>query len=66
MQTADSTSMLEVPDVQRKLKVSRSTVFSLIRSGELRSVLIGGRCRRVPVAALEDYIRSLESEDCAQ
>ncbi|WP_308170231.1 helix-turn-helix domain-containing protein [Acrocarpospora catenulata] len=54
--------MLTVPEVMAVLKVSRWTVYSLIRSGELRSVLVGTRCRRVPRTALEEYVSRLCEE----
>jgi len=53
------TEMLTVPEVMAKLKVSRWTVYKLIRSGELDSVLVGDRCRRIPQSALEAYVARL-------
>ncbi len=41
-----------------KLDVGRTTVYALMASGELRSVKIG-RSRRVPAAALEEYVGRL-------
>lgn len=38
--------------------MSRTAVFGLLRSGDLNSVQIGNR-RRVPVAALDNYVASL-------
>lgn len=40
------------------LRVSRSRLFELLASGELRSVQIG-RSRRIPREALESYVRQL-------
>ena len=37
------------------LDVSRTKVFELIRSGELRSLKIGGS-RRIPLSAVEEYL----------
>ena len=45
----------------RMLRLSRTVVYELIRSGRLRSVK-QGRARRVPAAAIRDYIALLESE----
>ena len=42
------------------LSVGRSKVYELMRLGALRSVKIGG-CRRIPRAALADYVASLEA-----
>ncbi|MEU6415679.1 helix-turn-helix domain-containing protein [Microbispora sp. NPDC046933] len=54
--------MLTVPEVMAVLKVSRWTVYNLFRSGELRSVVVGVRSRRVPRAALEEYVTRLCEE----
>jgi excisionase family DNA binding protein len=53
--------MLTVPEVMTALQVGRSTVYDLIRSGELGSVLIRRR-RRVPESALTDYVARLLRE----
>ena len=42
------------------LRLSRSVLYELIRSGQLRTVKQGRR-RLVPVSALADYVASLES-----
>jgi len=42
------------------LGVSRATLFELLSTGELESVKIG-RSRRIPRAALEDYVLRLRS-----
>lgn len=47
--------LLTVPEVMARLKIGRSTVYDLIRSRRLPSITIG-RARRVPVAALRDFI----------
>jgi excisionase family DNA binding protein len=52
------TSSASVPDVMARLQVSRHTVYQLIRSRRLASVTIG-RCRRIPVDALEAYLSTL-------
>jgi excisionase family DNA binding protein len=50
--------MLTVGDAETALKVGRTTVFRLIRTGELASVRIG-RSRRIPAEALEQYLARL-------
>lgn len=50
--------LLKVSDAGAMLGIGRSTVYELIAAGELETVHIG-RCRRVPVAALEEYVRRL-------
>lgn len=43
--------------------VSERTVERLIATGELRSIVVGTRLRRIPVEAIRDYI---ESKDYAR
>jgi excisionase family DNA binding protein len=40
------------------LQVGKHTVYHLIRTRRLRSVLIG-RCRRIPATALREFLDSL-------
>jgi len=54
--------LLTVDEAMAALKVSRWTLYNLIRSGELRSVIVGTRCRRIPRGALEEYIARLSEE----
>jgi excisionase family DNA binding protein len=48
-----------VDEAADALRLSRSALYELIRSGRLRTVKAGRR-RLVPVAALAEYVRSLE------
>lgn len=48
-------------DAARMLGVGRTKVYELMHSGALRSVRVGG-LRRVPVAALDEYVARLEVE----
>lgn len=52
-----------VEEAAEALRLSRSVIYELIRSGRLRTVKQGSR-RLVPVVALQDYLESL-SEDVA-
>ncbi len=52
--------LLTVVEAARLLGVGRSTAYELLASGELESVHIG-RSRRIPVAAVENYVESLRS-----
>jgi excisionase family DNA binding protein len=61
------TDVADVPDLLygveeavAALRLSRSVLYELIRSGQLRTVKQGRR-RLVPVSALADYVASLES-----
>ena len=50
--------LFTVAQVMARLQIGRHTVYDLIRSRRLRSVLIG-RCRRIPATALRDFLNSL-------
>lgn len=51
---------LTLADVAETLNVSSAQVYSLVRSGDLPAVKIGGRGQwRVEATALEDYIQRL-------
>ncbi|MFD8596119.1 helix-turn-helix domain-containing protein [Kitasatospora sp. NPDC059646] len=47
---------LTVEEAARRLGVGRTTMFALIRTGEVPSIPIG-RLRRVPAEALTEYVR---------
>lgn len=51
-----------VLEVAAILGISRESVFALLRTGKLRSVLIGKRNRRVTSAQLDAYLDSLETQ----
>jgi excisionase family DNA binding protein len=59
-----STTVLTVDQVATRLRVSRWTVYNLIRSRELPSFTIG-RCRRISESALNDYIARRSEEEAA-
>lgn len=50
--------MLTVEEAAKLLRIGRTTAWSLVKSGELRSVLIG-RLRRVPAAEVHAYAYQL-------
>jgi excisionase family DNA binding protein len=62
--TTNGTARVVVPVVYRveeaaeALRLSRSIVYELIRSGRLRTVKVGSR-RLVPVEALSEYVAEL-------
>ncbi|GAA0694152.1 hypothetical protein GCM10010193_56100 [Kitasatospora atroaurantiaca] len=49
------TELLTVPEAMARLKISRSTVYDLIRTRQLASITIG-RARRIPAHALTALI----------
>lgn len=56
--------LLPIAEAGKVLGVSRSTMFNLVRAGEIESVCIGNR-RLIPVAALREYVERLRSESRA-
>jgi len=56
--------LLTAEDAAERLGIGRTTMFALIRSGAVESVLIG-RLRRIRVADLERYINHLTVAEAA-
>ena len=53
--------LLTVSEAAEMLAISRSKLYELIASNAIRSVRIDGS-RRIPIAALTDYINQLMEE----
>jgi excisionase family DNA binding protein len=53
--------MLTAEQAADALSIGRTTVYALIKTGELRSLLIG-RLRRIPVDAITAYTARLAAE----
>lgn len=51
----DDRYLLTPSEVARRLSISKSFCYRLIAAGDIPSVVIGGRARRVPVQALKAY-----------
>jgi excisionase family DNA binding protein len=65
---ADVPNVREIPrllytieESAHALSIGRTRVFDLVRTNQLRSVKIG-KSRRVPLDALQEYVRSIEDE----
>jgi excisionase family DNA binding protein len=54
--------LYRVDDAAALLSVSRSRIYELIRSGQLRTVLVGCS-RRVPARSVEEYVDQLLDAD---
>ena len=52
--------LLSPSEAAERLSMGRSKIYELMRRGEIRSVKIGG-CRRIPRAALDDFVADLEA-----
>ena len=53
-----SPALLTVPEAMSALRLSRATIYDLIRSGELSSVKVG-RSRRIPTQAVQTFVAHL-------
>ncbi|WP_432051117.1 helix-turn-helix domain-containing protein [Verrucosispora sp. NA02020] len=53
--------LLTVEESAKKARISRATMFKLLKSGEVESVKIG-RSRRIPADALTAYISRLRNQ----
>jgi excisionase family DNA binding protein len=51
-------ALLTVPEAMAALRLSRATVYDLIRSKELGSVKVG-RSRRIPAQAVQTFVAGL-------
>jgi excisionase family DNA binding protein len=51
----DERLLLSVDEAAHRLSIGRSLLYELLAAGEIRSIHVG-RLRRVPIAALTDYI----------
>jgi len=54
--------LLTVEEAADRIGICRSNMFKLIRQGDIKSVKVG-RLRRVPPAALEDFIQQLSTRE---
>jgi excisionase family DNA binding protein len=53
--------VLHVTDVAEALQISRSSVYGLINSKELKSILVGSS-RRIPMKSFQRYLESIGYE----
>jgi excisionase family DNA binding protein len=58
---ADDQLLYKPETAGAKLELGRTSVYLLVKTGELRSVKIG-RSRRIPAAALQEYVNQLEGK----
>lgn len=58
---SDTALLHSVDDAARLLSISRANLYRMMRDGRVRSVKIG-RSRRIPHAAICDYVARLEHD----
>jgi excisionase family DNA binding protein len=58
MSSADSIRplLLKVPEACAVLRCSRSQLYLLLKSGEIKGIMIGPGQRRIPYAECESYV----------
>ncbi len=56
--------LVSVADAAHMLSIGRTAAWELVRKHRIKSVKIG-RTRRVPIAAIQDYVQRLMDEDAA-
>ncbi|NIL59484.1 MULTISPECIES: helix-turn-helix domain-containing protein [Salinispora] len=58
--TPDHYLVLTIEQAAERLGVGRTTMYALIKTGQIRTVTIG-RLRRVPTFCLDEYVQNLLS-----
>lgn len=53
--------LMTAEETAEALGLGRTVIYDLMRSGELESLKIG-RSRRIPTAAIEDYVARLREQ----
>jgi excisionase family DNA binding protein len=61
-EVATDDEVLTVEETARRLKVSRWTVYRLLKERRLVGVLVSARCRRITVASVRAYVLELIEE----
>ena len=56
-----STILYTVPEVMEQLRIGRTLIYRLIRTGELKSLRVGGS-RRIPATAMDEFVAALMNE----
>lgn len=58
--------LYRISEIQEHLKLSRSSIARLLASGQLRSIKISERSRRITEDELERFIRERQAEAAAR
>ncbi|QYN23748.1 helix-turn-helix domain-containing protein [Amycolatopsis sp. DSM 110486] len=62
--SADAYTLLSVEAAAQRLSIGRTTMYGLIKTGQIASIRIG-HLRRVPATAITDYINQLTAAQAA-
>lgn len=54
--------LLTIAEAALAMGIGRSLLYRLVMTGEIRSVVVGGRARRIPVTALDEWIARQQAE----
>ncbi len=52
----DCKKLLTVREASLVMSIGRSLLYRLVMSGQVRSVVVGGRSRRIPVEAIDEFV----------
>jgi excisionase family DNA binding protein len=55
---ADNRIVLTIEEAAQRLGIGRTSMYALIKNGDIRTVTIG-RLRRVPIHCLNEYVSNL-------
>ncbi|WP_420117214.1 helix-turn-helix domain-containing protein [Micromonospora sp.] len=58
MSNTDNRIVLTIEEAAQRLGIGRTTMYALVKAGQIRTVTIG-RLRRVPTFCLDEYVRDL-------
>lgn len=58
----DEPLLYKPTEAAKKLRISRTALFQLLSDGEIESILINERGRRIPADALTRYVERLRSQ----
>lgn len=64
MTTVDTRIVLTIEEAARRLGIGRTTMYALVKTGQIRTVAIG-RLRRVPAFCLDEYVQNLLTDEPA-
>ncbi len=60
--TADTRLLLRPEEAAERLGIGRAHLYVLLRRGEIRSVALGLKARRIALVDLEAYVERLRAE----